>query len=107
MPTRAEILLKRAAGLSAFLVLVSLAVTLAGTTSAWPAWPTLLFLYLTGVLYGFGDMTRLYHHHRRRCRECLAGAGPHLRWWSLRVLLVLTVAALPVLLLFPALYGRP
>jgi hypothetical protein len=106
MPTRAERLLKRIAGLAAGLTLLSLAVLLAGSDPGpAPAWAALASLYLTGVAYGLGDMARLYQRHRRRCRTCLEGAGPHLRWWTLRVALVLLVAVLPVLLLLPVVTG--
>lgn len=105
MPTRAEILLKRTAALAALLTLVGLLLgelrPEAGTT-----WPALALLYVTGISYGFGEMTRLYHRHRRRCRECLEGAGPHLRWWAFRVVLVLVVSVLPVLLLLPVVTGE-
>ena len=102
MPTRAEILLKRAAGLAAALTLVGL---LLGELAlvAGPRWLPLPFLYLTGVSYGLGEMVRLYHRHRRRCRDCLRGSGTHLRWWIPRLVLVLVVSVLPVLLLLPVL----
>lgn len=108
MPTRAEILLKRGAGLAALLAVTALGLSLAGPTTLGdrPAWAAMAFLYLTGVAYGLGEMTRLYHRHRRRCRECMEGAGPHVRWWTLRVALVLFVSVLPVLLLLPALFGN-
>lgn len=108
MPTRAEILLKRGAGLAALLALTGLALSLAGPAGYGdgPAWAALSFLYLTGVAYGLGEMTRLYHRHRRRCQECMEGAGPHLRWWALRIILVMVVSVLPVLMLLPALFGN-
>jgi hypothetical protein len=108
MPTRPEILLKRGAGVAALLAMAALALSLAGpsTLGDQPAWAAMTFLYLTGVAYGLGEMTRLYHRHRRRCRECMEGARPHMRWWTLRVALVLVVSVLPVLLLLPALFGN-
>ena len=101
MPTRAEILLKRAAALAAILTLAGLVLGELGASPARTTWPALALLYLTGVTYGFGEMIRLYHRHRRRCRECLEGAGPHVRWWATRIVLVLVVSVLPVLLLLP------
>ncbi len=103
MRSRTEILLKWTAAVAAVLTLGAIGLAMTGTPLA--AWPALGLLYVTGVSYGLAEMTRLYERHRRRCRECLEGAGPHLRWWALRVLLVLTVSILPVLLLLPALSG--
>lgn len=105
MPTRTEILLKRTAGLAALLTLIGLGVGEFELVAGWPAWAALTLLYLTGVSYGLGEMVRLYHRHRRRCRDCLEGTGPHLRWWLPRLFLVLLVSVLPVLLLLPVL-GR-
>lgn len=106
MPTRMEVLLKRTAAVAALLAVGGLALGLGSSaTGGSPAVAALGFLYLTGVAYGLGEMTRLYHRHRRRCRECLKGTGPHLRWWALRVALVLVVSILPVLLLLPAVLG--
>lgn len=105
MRTRAEVLLKWAAVGAALLTLAGLGLVATGATAA--TWPTLGALYLTGVSYGLAEMARLFERHRRRCRECLHGTGPHLRWWSLRVVLVLTVSVLPVLLLLPVLLQRP
>lgn len=99
MRSRAEIVLKWMAGIAALLGLAAMGLALTGAPAA--VWPALAFLYLTGVGFGLGEMTRLYQRHRRRCRECLEGAGPHLRWWGVRVALVLVVSALPVLLLLP------
>ncbi len=65
------------------------------------AWAMLFFVYLTGVSYGLGEMVRLFERHKRRCQECLEGAGPHIRWWATRVVLVVVVSALPALLLLP------
>ncbi|NIP81235.1 MAG: hypothetical protein GWM90_19275 [Gemmatimonadetes bacterium] len=103
MRSRAEILLKWTAAVTAVLTLGAVGLAMTGTARA--AWPALGLLYATGVSYGLAEMTRLYERHRRRCRECLEGTGPHLRWWALRILLVLTVSTLPVLLLLPALSG--
>lgn len=105
MPTRAERLFKRFAALCALLTIVALASAVTRSTAERVAWPGLLALYLTGVSYGLGEMARLYQRHRRRCRECLEGTGRHLRWWALRVILVLVVSVLPVLLLMPVLLG--
>jgi hypothetical protein len=101
MPTLTEILLKRMAALAGVLTLVGLLVGELDLLGRWPTWPALATVYLTGVSYGFGEMTRLYHRHRRRCRQCLEGAGPHARWWVARAVLVLVVSVLPVLLLLP------
>lgn len=106
MPTWIEVVLKRTAGLAALLTVLSLVLGRVGPwADGWPAWIALAFLYLTGVAYGLGEMTRLYHRHRRRCRTCLEGARPHLLWWLPRVVLVLIVSVLPVLLLTPAVTG--
>lgn len=106
MPTRAERLLKALAGLAGVLTLAALALEFGGPAGGRaPALGALVALYLTGVSYGLGDMARLYQRHRRRCRECLQGAGPHLRWWAPRVVLVLLVSILPVLLLLPVVGG--
>jgi hypothetical protein len=102
MPTRAERMLKAIAGLAGLVTLLALALEFGrsggGEVAAFAA---LGSLYATGVAYGLGDMARLHQRHKRRCRECLSGAGPHLRWWLPRVILVLVVAVLPVLLLLP------
>ena len=105
MPTRAERILKRTAALAALVTLLALAAAFTRPPDERVAWPALVALYLTGVSYGLGEMVRLFHRHRRRCRECLEGAGPHLRWWALRLVLVLVVSVLPVLLLFPVFGG--
>lgn len=99
MRSRAEIVLKWMAGGAALMSLATLGLALTGVSAA--VWPGLGFLYLTGVSFGLGEMTRLFQRHRRRCRECLEGAGPHLRWWGVRVAIVLVVSVLPVLLLLP------
>lgn len=103
MRSRAEIVLRWTAAIAALLTLGSLALTAAGVDAA--IWPALVLLYLTGFGYGLAEMTRLFQRHKRRCRECLEGAGPHLRWWVLRVVLVLLVSVLPVLLLLPMVSG--
>ena len=99
MRSRAEIVLKWLAGIAALLTLAALGLALAGTPAA--VWPALGMLWTTGVSYGLAEMVRLFQRHKRRCRECLEGTGPHLRWWAPRIILVLVVSVLPVLLLLP------
>jgi hypothetical protein len=101
MRTRQEIVLKWTAGVAGVLTLAAIALVMAGTTAA--RWPGLGLMYATGVSYGLSEMIRLFERHRRRCRECLEGTGPHLRWWTLRLILVLTVSVIPVLFLLPVL----
>ena len=65
------------------------------------AWAMLGSIYVTGVTYGLSEMIRLFGRHKRRCRECLEGAGPHVLWWAPRLVLVLVVSVLPVILVLP------
>ena len=99
MRSRAEILLRWTAATTAALTLGALGLAAGGSPAA--AWAMLGLMYLTAVSYGLGEMVRLFERHRRRCRECLEGAGPHFRWWIVRLVLVLLVSMLPVLLLIP------
>ena len=99
MRSRAEIVLRWTAGAAAGLTLAALALAASGVGQA--AWAMVGLIYLTAVSYGMAEMVRLFQRHKRRCKECLEGAGPHLRWWSLRVVLVLVVSVLPVLLVLP------
>jgi hypothetical protein len=99
MRSRAEILFRWTAAVSALLTVVAGGVAAAGVTPG--AWAMLGLAYLTGASYGFSEMVRLFERHKRRCRECFEGAGPHVRWWAIRIVLVTLVAALPVLLLLP------
>lgn len=99
MRTRAETVLRWTAATTALLTLAALGAAAAGLGAA--AWAMVGLIYVTGVCYGLSEMVRLFQRHRRRCRECLEGAGPHLRWWALRVILVLLAAALPALLILP------
>lgn len=81
------------------MTLASLGLAAIGVAAA--AWGMLVLIYITAVSYGLGEMIRLLERHKRRCRECLEGAGPHVRWWAVRIVLVLLVSVLPVLLLIP------
>ncbi|MFO7893267.1 MAG: hypothetical protein R6U63_06025 [Longimicrobiales bacterium] len=99
MRSRAEILFRWTAAVSALLTVVAGGAAALGLTPA--AWAMLALVYVTGVSYGLGEMVRLFERHKRRCRECLEGAGPHIRWWATRVVLVALVSALPVFLLLP------
>lgn len=99
MRSRAETLLRWTAATAAALTLGALGLAAGGSPAA--AWAMLGFMYLTAVSYGLGEMIRLFERHKRRCRECLEGAGPHLRWWIVRLALVLVVSGLPVLFLIP------
>lgn len=99
MRTRAEILFRWTAAVTAVLTLAALGAAASGVGPA--AWAMLVFLYATGVSYGLAEMTRLFQRHKRRCRECLEGAAPHLLWWVPRLLLVLLASVLPVLLVLP------
>lgn len=99
MRTRAEIVLKWVAAMAAAVTLGGLGLAATGSVAA--GWVALATIYLTGVSYGLAEMVRLFQRHKRRCAECLEGAGPHLRWWGLRVVLVLFVSVLPVLLVLP------
>ena len=99
MRTRAEIVLRWTAAATALLTLAALGAATAGLGAA--AWAMIGLIYVTGVSYGLSEMVRLFQRHKRRCRDCLEGAGPHIRWWALRLLLVLLAAALPVLLILP------
>lgn len=92
-------MLRWTAAVTALLTFVALGAAASGLTAA--AWAMLGLMYVTGVSYGLSEMVRLFHRHRRRCRECLEGAGPHVRWWASRLVLVLLVSGLPVLLLLP------
>lgn len=99
MRTRAEIVFRWTAAISALLTLVALGAAAAGAGAA--AWAMVGLIYVTGVSYGLGEMVRLFQRHKRRCQDCLEGAGPHIRWWALRLLLVLLAAVLPALLILP------
>lgn len=108
MPTRAELLFKRTAALAAALTALALWASLSEALEGGPAfWAPLGLLYLTGVSYGLSEMARLYQRHKRRCRPCFEGAGPHLRWWGIRLVVVAVVAVLPLLFLVPVLAGSP
>lgn len=85
--------------MAALLTFVALGAAASGLPAA--AWVMLGLMYVTGVSYGLSEMVRLFQRHKRRCRECLEGAGPHVRWWVFRLVLVLLVSVLPVLLLLP------
>ncbi|MGK7311654.1 MAG: hypothetical protein ACN0LA_05390 [Candidatus Longimicrobiales bacterium M2_2A_002] len=99
MRTRTELVLRWTAATAAILTLAALGAAAAGLGAA--AWAMLGLIYVTGVSYGLSEMVRLFQRHKRRCRDCLEGAGPHLRWWAIRLLLVLLAAALPALLILP------
>lgn len=103
MRSRAEVVLKGLAAAAALSALGALTLSVAGHPAA--IWPGLGLLYITGVSFGLAEMTRLFQRHKRRCRECLRGTRPHIRWWAPRVVLVLLVSILPVLLLLPATSG--
>ena len=94
-----EVLLRWTAAVAALLTFVAIGAAASGVTAA--AWAMLGLIYLTGVSYGLSEMVRLFERHKRRCRECLEGAGPHIRWWATRVVLVIVVSVLPVFLLLP------
>lgn len=99
MRSPAEVLLRWTAAVAALLTFVALGAAASGLAAA--AWAMLGLMYVTGVSYGLSEMVRLFQRHKRRCRECLEGAGPHVRWWLFRLVLVLLVSVLPVLLLLP------
>lgn len=101
MRSRLEKLLRVVAATAAITALVAVGLGVTGRAGA--AWVAFVAVYVTGVAHGMAEMRRLYDTHRRRCRECLEGAGRHLRWWLPRVVLVLVVSLLPVLLLLPLL----
>lgn len=105
MRSRAEIVLKSLAGAAALSAFGALGLSLTGRPTA--VWPALGLLYITGVSFGLGEMSRLFQRHKRRCRECLQGARPHLRWWAVRIVVVLLASFLPVLLLLPMAGSRP
>ena len=99
MPSRTERLLRWTAAAAALLTFVAIGAAASGVAAA--AWAMLGLIYVTGVSYGLSEMIRLFDRHKRRCRECLEGAGPHIRWWATRLVLVLVVSVLPVFLLLP------
>lgn len=101
MRSRLERILRTLAAFSTAVALVAIGLAVTGRTAA--AWAAMAGVYATGVSYGLAEMRRLYDTHRRRCRECLAGTGRHVRWWAPRVVLVMVVSLLPVLLLLPLL----
>lgn len=105
MRSRAEVLLKSLAGVAALSAFGALGLSLTGRPTG--VWPGLGLLYVTGVSFGLGEMTRLFRRHKRRCRECLQGARPHVRWWAPRLVIVLLASLLPVLLLLPMAASRP
>lgn len=99
MRTRAEVVLRWTAAITALLTLAALGAAAAGVEAA--AWAMLGLIYATGVSYGLSEMVRLFQRHKRRCQDCLQGAGPHIQWWALRLLLVLLASVLPALLILP------
>lgn len=103
MRTLPELVLRWTAVGAGTLTLAAVVLVLTETPAA--GWPGLGLMYATGVSYGLAEMTRLFERHRRRCRECLEGTGPHLRWWIIRLALVLVVSVIPVLFLLPVLVG--